>query len=107
MVEMRSFPASDHLFIPLLIHTFNHHIFTSTIYETKMHKTCILPSRTPNFEGNQIIGYQALFYCSFFFCINAFQIPNYLVTDFKLLVRGGSLLSACFFSFALHANCWI
>lgn len=97
-------------FIHSFIHTFNHHIFTSTICETKIHKTWMLPWKTPNFENNQISDYETLNYCSFLsvtFSVSVFQIRSYLVTDFKLLVHSGSLLLAFFFSFDVHANRWI
>ena len=64
-----------------------------------MHKTWNLPSRAPNFEGNQIIDYEVLYYHSFLtatLSLTVLQIPNYLVTDFKLLVHSGILLLACF-----------
>ena len=89
---------------------FNHHIRASATYETKMHETWILASRTPNSEGNQIIGCALLYYYRFLtapFSVSVFQIPSYLVTDLKWLVHSGSVMLAYFFSFDVHANCWI
>ena len=48
------------------IHSFNYHLCTSTTYETKsMGIHTFLASRTPNFEGNQIISYEVLYYYRF------------------------------------------
>lgn len=64
-------------FVHSFIHTFNHHIFTSTICKTKIHKTWMLPSKTPNFENNKISDYETLYYYSFLtvtFSVSVFQI---------------------------------
>lgn len=94
--------VSDHSLIHLFVHTFNQHVFTSTRYETKMCKTWILLQRPPIFKATRSLAIKP-----FVLSVSVLQILSYLVTDFKLLAHSWSLLLACSFSFAVHANSWI